>query len=358
MAVVSVNYPSIADCEAAPGAAGFDVGSTAIIGASNFTLEVSSASINHTTVLDAKLGEVRWLISANPATSISGLTGDVTATGPGSAAATVANIPTTATMAGKVTATAIAAPATPASGKGAIYVDSTSKNLAVKDDAGVVKHGVQSMTTANKVVTAIADNGAVSTVDNTWFDQQKAFLISKVSQLTGFGYIKAGQYPLGTTAAAGFTEAVAIEGGAVGNPAGGANVFGGPVFQNCQTGKFGLVFRGKLAVTITATFAELGFINGAASRHGGVMSQFDTDATHYVLSLAGSNTATTVVNDGAVHDFALTSDGTTLTLWIDGVSATTRATSGVTAEAVAPMANGTTAGQAAAMQICYGYIAP
>jgi hypothetical protein len=358
MAIVSINYPSIAACEAAPGAAGFDAGSTAVIGTSNFTLEVSSAAIDHTTVLDAKIGGIRWLISANPATSISGLTGDVTATGPGSAAATVANIPTTATMAGKVTATAIAAPSTPASGKGAIYVDSTSKNLAVKDDAGVVKHGVQSMTTANKIVTAISDAGAVSTVDNTWFDQQKAFLISKVSQLTGFGYIKCGQYGLGAAVASTFTNAAAIEGGAIGNPASGAVTFGGPVFQNCQTGKFGIAFRGKLAVTITGSFAEIGIINSAASRHGGVMSQFDTDATHYCLSLAASNTATSVVNDGGIHDFALTSDGTTLTLWIDGASATTRATSGVTAEALAPMVNGTTAGQAAAMQVCYGYVAP
>lgn len=110
---------------------------------------------------------LRW-VKASDATGITQLTGDVTAgPGAGSVAATLANIPTTATMAGKVTATAIAAPATPAAGKGAIYVDSTSKNLAVKDDAGVVKHGVQSMTTAGQIVTAIHDDGTVDHADGT-----------------------------------------------------------------------------------------------------------------------------------------------------------------------------------------------
>jgi hypothetical protein len=63
-----------------------------------------------------------------------------------------------------ITATAGTAPSTPASGKGAVYVDSTSKNLAVKDDAGVVKHGVQTNTgTSNQWVSAISDAGVVTT---------------------------------------------------------------------------------------------------------------------------------------------------------------------------------------------------
>lgn len=95
---------------------------------------------------------------------ITALTGDVTASGPGSVAATLANIPNATPMAGDLLATAIAAPATPAAGKGAVYVDSTSKNLAVKDDAGVVKHGVQTQASAsNTFLTAISDAGAVST---------------------------------------------------------------------------------------------------------------------------------------------------------------------------------------------------
>lgn len=64
---------------------------------------------------------------------------------------------------GSVLATAIAAPATPATGKGSVYVDSTSKNIAVKDDAGVVKHGVKTKAAvSNSFVTAIDDDGTVT----------------------------------------------------------------------------------------------------------------------------------------------------------------------------------------------------
>lgn len=76
---------------------------------------------------------------------------------------TLANIPSGVTMAGFILATAIAAPATPAAGSGSIYVDSTSKNLAIKNDAGTVNHGVQTMgAVSHAFLTAIADDGTVS----------------------------------------------------------------------------------------------------------------------------------------------------------------------------------------------------
>lgn len=96
-------------------------------------------------------------VATGGADAITGLTGGVTATGPGDVAATVHDLP--------LDATAVVAPATPATGKGATYVDSTSKNLCVKDDAGVVKHGVQSMTTGLKVLTANSDAGVFSTLN-------------------------------------------------------------------------------------------------------------------------------------------------------------------------------------------------
>lgn len=59
--------------------------------------------------------------------------------------------------------TVIAAPATPPTGAGRLYVDSTSKNIAIKDDAGVVKHGVKTDTgTANNYISAIADDGTIT----------------------------------------------------------------------------------------------------------------------------------------------------------------------------------------------------
>lgn len=60
--------------------------------------------------------------------------------------------------------TAIASPSTPASGTAHIYVDATSKNLAVKNDAGTVNHGAQTKTNAAGVaLTAIADDGSWTT---------------------------------------------------------------------------------------------------------------------------------------------------------------------------------------------------
>lgn len=59
----------------------------------------------------------------------------------------------------KLVFAAVVAPATPSSGVGNVYVDSTSKNLSVKDDAGVVKHGAQTFTCTNQFVSALSDAG-------------------------------------------------------------------------------------------------------------------------------------------------------------------------------------------------------
>jgi hypothetical protein len=64
-------------------------------------------------------------------------TGDVTNSA-GSLALALGNIPDLTTQAASILVTNIAAPSTPASGKTKIYVDSTSKKLCSKDDAGSV----------------------------------------------------------------------------------------------------------------------------------------------------------------------------------------------------------------------------
>ncbi|MES2339288.1 MAG: hypothetical protein V4537_14435 [Pseudomonadota bacterium] len=106
-----------------------------------------------------------WAVPPGSGTSgITELTGDGLA-GPGSGAQafTLVNIPSGTTAAGRILATAIAAPSTPAAGKAQVYVDSTSKNLVVKDDAGTVKHGVQTAAGAtHQFATAISDAGLVS----------------------------------------------------------------------------------------------------------------------------------------------------------------------------------------------------
>jgi hypothetical protein len=82
--------------------------------------------------------------------------------------------------------TAIAAPGTPAAGKGSVYVDSTSKNLAVKDDAGVVKHGVQTKAAvSNSFLTAINDVGLVTVAQPAFTDISGSIAASQMPALTG-----------------------------------------------------------------------------------------------------------------------------------------------------------------------------
>src|SRR6185437_15064856 len=93
------------------------------------------------------------------------LTGDVT-TSAGSCATTLANIPNDTPAAGDILFTAIAAPATPAAGKGRLYEDSTSKNIAIKNASGVVNHGAQTLAASGAIVTqGLADDGSWSTLD-------------------------------------------------------------------------------------------------------------------------------------------------------------------------------------------------
>lgn len=149
---------------------------------------------------------------------ITALTGDVTASGSGSVVATLANIPTSTPMAGSLFDTAIVAPATPASGKGQIYEDSTSKNLAIKNDAGVINHGVQTRTaTANQWIRSIADDGS-STIS------QPAF--TDIS-----GTASAAQIPVATTSANGGVKvdgtSITITGGTISAVGNGLPTLGG-----------------------------------------------------------------------------------------------------------------------------------
>ena len=88
--------------------------------------------------------------TAVTAAGITALTGDVTASGPGSVAATLANIPSGVPAAGSILNTNIAAPATPATGKVSTWTDSTDLRFHDKNSAGTVG------------TTVVADAGAAS----------------------------------------------------------------------------------------------------------------------------------------------------------------------------------------------------
>lgn len=118
---------------------------------------------------------------------ITQLTGDVLAgPGSGSVASTLVNIPTSTIMAGSLLDTAISAPSTPASGKGQIYEDATSKNLAIKNDAGTINHGIQTRTTtASQWIRSIADDGSSTISQPAFTDISGSVAAGQMPALTG-----------------------------------------------------------------------------------------------------------------------------------------------------------------------------
>jgi hypothetical protein len=103
------------------------------------------------------------VLSTTAGSAITGLTGDVTATGSGSVPATVVNLPTGVTVAGSLLTTEIAAPGTPAAGKVSIWTDSTDARFHDNNPAGTVGTTVVADTgAANNYVSAISAAGVIS----------------------------------------------------------------------------------------------------------------------------------------------------------------------------------------------------
>lgn len=192
------------------------------------------------------------------------LTGDVTKPY-NSTTTTLVNIPSGVTMAGFLLATAIAAPSTPASGKASIYVDSTSKNLAVKNDAGTVNHGVQTKAaTSHQFLTAIADDGTVSAAQPANTD------------ITGLGTMSTQN-----------ANAVSITGGAIDGTTVGSTTKAAGAFTTVTTSS-------TLKVATTAQFGStsIALANFGAGSYGTASSQTQNAQASGEANLAA------YVNDG------------------------------------------------------------
>lgn len=98
------------------------------------------------------------------------VTGDGTIAA-GSNTFALSNIPSGTTAAGTISFTPIAAPATPAAGHALAYVDSTSKVLSLKNDAGTVSHGVQTLAASTHLfLTGIGADGLPSRAQPDYSD--------------------------------------------------------------------------------------------------------------------------------------------------------------------------------------------
>lgn len=141
-------------------------------------------------------GDGSWATPAGGGGGITALTGDVTASGSGSVAATLANIPTATPMAGSLLATNIVAPGTPAAGKTSIYVDSTTKRLSSKNDAGTVAIDVVPDTGAsNNFLTAISAAGVISKAQPSFSNLSGSATCAQLPALTGDVTTSAGACP-------------------------------------------------------------------------------------------------------------------------------------------------------------------
>jgi len=128
----------------------------------------------------------RGKTGASGAGGITGGSGDATFSGTGVVPVTNVNAPDGFTHAGKIVTTAIVAPATPAAGKASQYVDSTSKNLCSKDDAGNINHGVRTRTAvSNQFLTAIADDGTMSSAQPSFSNLSGSLNGLQFGPLTG-----------------------------------------------------------------------------------------------------------------------------------------------------------------------------
>ncbi len=183
------------------------------------------------------------------------------------------------------------------------------------------------------------DSTATTTVSSLaarWESAHSTFLAGKIPQLTEFQFACAANQP-----AAGPREGVplmsahdgAIEGGGwSASTAVNSLVHTQAVIQLPKTGKWGFSFRAKFAATAGGTSTFMGLVNGAATHIVDFGTAPTTDATHWMARVGAGTAISTTVRDTSIHDFDATSDGTTITLYLDGVSILTTAASGVNSD--------------------------
>jgi hypothetical protein len=184
---------------------------------------------------------------------------------------------------------------------------------------------------------------------------------SAVPALTRFDYVKAGLIPVSQAGGA-VTADASIEGAGI-TPANATfRFFGASIFQTPKTTGWGIMFRAKLLGPTAARIAVAGLFNAAMNHGVEILVDPVGSATNYILAIVGGATTTvasTVACNQAYHNFGVTSNATTMTLWVDGVAAASTATyTNIADEPMFPAAYNTIAGESVIARIRYGYTTP
>ncbi len=191
-------------------------------------------------------------------------------------------------------------------------------------------------TTSLQGMMPASDKVTVNSLAARWESVQATFLVGKIPQLTEFQFACAANQPSsspkdGATVISAHDGA--IEGGGwSASTAVNSLVHTQSVVQLPKTGKWGIAWRGKFAASLTVTNTFVGFVNGAATHVIDFGTAPSTDATHWMARVGAGTAISTTVRDTSIHDFAATSDGTTITWYIDGVSILTAAASGANSD--------------------------
>lgn len=211
--------------------------------------------------------------------------------------------------------------------------------------------------------------GSLSAADKTkldsmssggWFDTRALAMSALIPQITEFKILPLGIDLMGRGIALG--NEGTLEGGGISNGAAGTvTALGFPITQNLKTNRWTMSFRAKLAVPdVTHTVSQVGWINQATTHGLFIGPNTGQDATHFVLRILGAGTTPVVlgVADANAHDWDVTFDLTTVTVYMDGVSAgSTAVLTNLMAEAAIPMISATVAHDVQIAKMLLGYVA-
>lgn len=204
--------------------------------------------------------------------------------------------------------------------------------------------------------------GGSSQVPDGWYSARVQEMLAVVPALTDFEPYKIGLYALGAGTSTVIVDDSGSEGG--GKQAAASNVplsFAGTLFQHPKSGNWAICFRGVLVAPASGQTNLIGIINNANSHSVNAGSIFAVDTTHWTLQIAGAantNVAGGIVADGNYHNFMLTGNGTTVSLYVDNVlAASTTTLTNLSDEGMLPYISATTAGNALITKFIYGFVA-